>query len=80
MCLGALQDQPSLTDPAITVHDETIAFNTPATAHSQARLVDCNRAIVDFTTMAFSRSDRVELRKLTETDEDKIGDSRITDL
>lgn len=76
---GLFKTIPSLIDPAITVHDETIAFNTPATAHSKARLVDRNRAIVDVTTMGFSMSDRVELLKLTETDEDEIGDSRITD-
>lgn len=70
---------PSLTDPEITVYDETIAFNTPVTAHSQARLVDCNRAILDVTTMGFSMADRMELLKLTETSEKKLGQSRITD-
>jgi oleate hydratase len=70
---------PSLRDPAISVYDETIAFNTPATAHSQARLIDQNRAIRDVTTMGFSMSDRVELLKLTETSEEKLGKTRITD-
>jgi oleate hydratase len=70
---------PSLADPAITVFDETVAFNTPVTAHAQARLVDRNRAIRDVTHMGFSMADRLELLKLTEASEDKLGDSRITD-
>lgn len=70
---------PSLTDPAVTVYDETMAFNTPVTAHSQARLIDRNRAIVDVTTMGFDMSDRIELLKLTETSEEKLGESPITD-
>lgn len=69
----------SLTDPAITVYDETIAFNTPVTAHSQARLIDHNRAILDVTTMGFTMADRMELLKLTEASEAKLGCSRITD-
>ncbi|MES2143517.1 MAG: oleate hydratase, partial [Pseudomonadota bacterium] len=34
---------PSLTNPAISVHDETMAFNTVYRAHSMARLVDRRR-------------------------------------
>lgn len=70
---------PSLKDPAISVHEETIAFNTPVTAHAQARLVDRNRAIRDVTTMGFSMADRLELLKLTEASEKTLGRSRITD-
>jgi oleate hydratase len=70
---------PSLIDPAISVHQETVAFNTPVVAHAQARLVDHNRAIADVTKMGFSMSDRIELLKLAEASEEKLGDSRITD-
>ena len=70
---------PSLGNPAITVYDETVAFNTPVTAHSQARLIDHNRAILDVTTMGFSMADRIELLRLTETSEDRLGHSRITE-
>lgn len=76
---GLYKTIPSLTDPAISVYDETVAFNTPATAHAQARLVDRNRAILDVASMGFSMADRLELLKLTEASEAKLGDSCITD-
>ena len=70
---------PSLTDPNQTVHDDTIAFNETFKSHSQARLIDANRAILDVTSMGFSMKDRVELVKLAEASEEKLGVSRITD-
>ncbi len=70
---------PSLTDPAQSVFDETIAFNKVMKSHSLARLVDRNRAIVDVSKMGFSMHDRMELLTLTEASEDKLGTSVITD-
>ena len=70
---------PSLVDPKISVFDETVAFNMLVTAHSQARLVDKNRAILDVETMGFTMTDRIELLKLTEASEEKLGNSPITD-
>lgn len=70
---------PSLAEPAKTVYDETIEFNKKRKAHSQARLVDRNRAIVDVTSMGFTMTDRMELLKLTEASEEKLGTSIITD-
>ena len=54
---------PSLSDPSKTVFDEILAFNRRMKAHSKARLVDRNRAIVDVSSMGFSMKDRIELLK-----------------
>ena len=70
---------PSLTHPGRSVRDETIAFNLEHQAHSRARLVDLNRFKVDVTAMGFTMHDRMELLRLVEASEDKLGDSRITD-
>ena len=76
---GLLSTIPSATNPSRTIRDETVAFNQRYKAHSRARLVDRNRHKVDVSTMGFSMHDRVELVRLTEASEDKLGDSRITD-
>lgn len=76
---GLLSTIPSATDPTQSIHDETVAFNRTHKAHSRARLVDRNRHKVDVSTMGFTMHDRVELVRLTEASEDKLGDSRITD-
>jgi oleate hydratase len=70
---------PSLATPDMTVYTETIEFNERMKPHSQARLVDHNRAILDVTTMGFTMTDRMELFKLTEASEEKLGTSIITD-
>ncbi len=70
---------PSLTDPAVTVFEETIEFNQRFKSHSKARLVDRNRAIVDVDSMGFSMADRMQLLRLSEASEEKLGTSRITD-
>ena len=76
---GLFRTIPSLTDPALTVYDETIAFNETYKSHSRARLVDRNRAIVDVASMGFTMQDRLELVRLAETSEETLGASRITD-
>ena len=70
---------PSLTEPGVSVFEETVAFNEKHKAHSMARLVDCRRAKVPVTSMGFSMQDRVELVKLTYADELALGASSITD-
>ncbi|MGJ4966258.1 oleate hydratase [Bradyrhizobium sp. HKCCYLRH3061] len=70
---------PDASDPRRTVRDETIAFNKAHVAHSQARLVDRNRHKIDVSTMGFTMQDRLELVRLTEASEEKLGNSRITD-
>jgi oleate hydratase len=70
---------PSLADANKSVYAETIEFNEKMKAHSQARLVDHNRAILDVTTMGFTMADRLELFTLAEASEEKLGTSIITD-
>lgn len=70
---------PSLEHEGQSVYDETVAFNAMHQSHAQARLVDRNRFRVDVTSMGFTMQDRTELLALAEADEDKLGDSAITD-
>jgi len=70
---------PSDTDPKENILQETIAFNKLHVTHAQARLVDGNRHKVDVSTMGFSMQDRIELTRLTETSEEKLGNSLISD-
>lgn len=70
---------PSLRHPELTVRDETTNFNEKHKAHSLARLVDRNRFKVDVATMGFSMHDRMELLRLAEASEERLGNSRITD-
>src|SRR5450755_2094018 len=76
---GLFKSIPSLANPAMTVFDETVEFNQLMKAHSQARLVDANRAILDVTSMGFSMTDRIELTELMLAGEDRLGADRITD-
>jgi oleate hydratase len=76
---GLFKDVPSLIQPGKTVYDETIEFNERMKSHSKARLVDRNRSIVDVTSMGFTMKDRAELLRLTESSEEELGNSRITD-
>jgi oleate hydratase len=70
---------PSIDRPGHSVFDETIEFNEKHKSNSMARLVDKQREKVPVTSMGFSMHDRMELLKLTEVHEDKLGTSRITD-
>ncbi len=76
---GLFKTIPSLSTPGQTVYEETIAFNQKNIPHSLARLVDSNRFKIDVTSMGFSMQDRLELLKLSETDEQTLGNSCITD-
>jgi oleate hydratase len=76
---GLFKSIPSLVDPGKTVFDETVEFNQMIKAHSQARLVDRNRAIIDVTSMGFSMSDRMELLKLMTASEPDLGTDPISD-
>ena len=76
---GLFKSIPSLSSPGNTVYDETIAFNELNKSHSRARLVDQNRARVNVESMGFSMHDRLELLKLAEASEEKLGASSIAD-
>jgi oleate hydratase len=70
---------PSLIHEGKTVFDETVEFNEQHQSNAMARLVDRRRAKVPVASMGFSMQDRVELLKLSQTDEDRLGASCITD-
>ena len=70
---------PSLEVTGQSVHDEILAFNAKNPSHSRARLVDRNRHRVDVKSMGFSLADRLELLKLTEVSEERLGSTPITD-
>jgi len=76
---GLFKHIPSLTNPAKSVFEETVEFNQVMKAHSQARLVDANRAILDVGSMGFSMTDRIELTELMLASEDRLGADCITD-
>lgn len=76
---GLFKSIPSLLTPGKTVFDETVEFNQKIKAHSQARLVDRNRAIVDVSSMGFSMKDRIELLKLMTASEQELGTDPISD-
>ena len=76
---GLFKSIPSLSNPGRSVFDETVEFNQVMKAHSQARLVDANRAILDVSSMGFSMTDRIELTELMLASEDRLGADRITD-
>ena len=70
---------PSLTDASTSVFDETLEFNKKHVSNSMARLVDRRRAKMPVTSMGFSMQDRIELLKLSQTSEETLDASRITD-
>lgn len=70
---------PSIEHAGLSIKDETVTFNIEHKAHSRARLVDRNRFKVDVSRMGFSAHDRLELLRLAEASEEKLGTSRITD-
>ncbi|QOY88981.1 oleate hydratase [Paludibaculum fermentans] len=70
---------PSLTRPGRSVFEETLEFNERHKSNSMARLVDRRRAKVPVASMGFSMQDRLELLKLSQSSEESLGASRITD-
>ena len=70
---------PSMDHPGKSVFEETVEFNEQNKSHALARLVDSRRAKVPVSSMGFSMRDRVELLKLSRTDEAALGSSCITD-
>jgi oleate hydratase len=70
---------PSLASPGKSVFEETVAFNELHRSNAMARLVDRRRAKVPVRSMGFSMRDRMELVRLSATDEATLGADRITD-
>lgn len=69
---------PSLQSPGSSVFDETMAFNALHVSNAQARLVDNQRAKVPVVSMGFPMQDRLELLRLSVSEESALGASRIT--
>jgi oleate hydratase len=79
-CTWALfKSIPSLTNPALSVYDETVAFNDVHHSHALARLVDRDLSKVPVVSMGFSMEDRIELLKLAHAAENSLGPTCITD-
>jgi oleate hydratase len=76
---GLYKSIPSLNNDSKTVFDETLEFNQQHKSHAMARLVDSRRAKVPVTSMGFSMEDRNELLKLSQTSEETLAASCITD-
>jgi len=70
---------PSLAQPAMSVYEETLAFNQQHASHAKARLIDQRRAKPAVASMGFSMQDRLELLKLSSAEETALGSSCITD-
>ena len=83
-CTWALLDGiPDLAatdgDGTPSVRARTLDFNKAHVAHSQARLIDRHRHRIDVRHMGFSMANRLELVRLLEASEERLGDSRISD-
>lgn len=79
-CTWDLLDSiPALDPSGGSVRARTLAFNTEHVAHSRARLVDRHRHKLDVRHMGLSMHDRLELVRLLEASEDRLGNSAITD-
>jgi oleate hydratase len=76
---GLFKTIPSLSEPSKSVFDETVEFNEKYKSHSMARLVDARRARVPVTSMGFSMHDRMELLRMSNSQEDALGATVITD-
>jgi oleate hydratase len=69
---------PSLASPGKSVFQETVDFNELHRSNAMARLVDRRRAKVPVRSMGFSGRDRMELLRLSTTDETTLGADPIT--
>ena len=69
----------SISDPFLSIKEETERFEKDAEWHNKARLVNREGAIVDFHEMRFSEKDRLELFALMARSERSLDSVRITD-
>ncbi|PZM66732.1 oleate hydratase [Paenibacillus dendritiformis] len=74
-----LSSIPSIDDPAKSVRDEIVEFDTAHPTHSNARLVNQHAEVQDVTSMGFDMADRIAMSKLIMTPEEKLGTARIQD-
>ncbi|MBG9793277.1 oleate hydratase [Paenibacillus dendritiformis] len=74
-----LSSIPSIDDPAKSVREEIVEFDTAHPTHSNARLVNKRGEVQDVTSMGFDMADRIAMSKLIMTPEEKLGTARIRD-
>jgi oleate hydratase len=70
---------PSISNPQMSVKQETELAEKDAEWHNKARLVDGNGKIIDFHSLGFSEKDRIELVVFMATPESLLDSKRITD-
>lgn len=76
---GLYEDIPSMTDPKKSVKQELIDFNKIYVANAKSRLINKHRHKVDVEKMGFNFHNRMELLRLTNASEEKLGTSKISD-
>lgn len=74
-----LESIPSISNPNISVKEETDQANAKWPWYNKVRLVDRNGNIPDFHTMAFSEHDRIDLVKIMAEPESFLDGKRIGD-
>jgi len=70
---------PSVSNPNISVKQETDLSNKATPWYNKARLVDRDGKIPDFHSMGFTERDRVDLLKIMAEPESMLDDKRIAD-
>jgi oleate hydratase len=75
-----LESIPSLENPAISVRQETIAFNARIKTEAHARLIGADHKVIDASVYGFDMRDRLELMRLLATPEHTLGARRIDEL
>jgi oleate hydratase len=70
---------PSVSDPNISVKEETDQANAKWPWHNKVRLVDRDGHIPDFHKLGFSERDRIDLVKIIAEPEFMLDGKRITD-
>jgi oleate hydratase len=70
---------PSLSDPNISIKQETDQAHAATPWHNKVRLVDRDGNIPDFHTKGFSERDRLDLVKIMAEPERMLDDKRIDD-
>lgn len=70
---------PSISNPAISIKEETDSANAKWPWHNKVRLVDRDGHVPDFHEMGFAERDRIDLVKIIAEPEMLLDGKRITD-
>ncbi|MDR3691786.1 MAG: oleate hydratase [Fimbriimonas sp.] len=77
--LDLLSFIPSVSDPLLSIKEETERVEKDAEWHNKARLINLDGVTVDFHQMGFSERDRLDLFALMARTEHSLDSKRITD-